>query len=153
MYSMYSPPLPEQYLIDHLIFFFLMFIYFGERESIGEGQRKRGTEDLKPEIAESQWGAGNHEPWSYDLRQSQMLNQLGHPGTPNWPFSFLTLISWPWEYNCYLRENIHSIGTCYWGNHSSLEMSITLGPQTIYIFLHMEIKLENKSATDFRISS
>ena len=43
-----------------------------------------GTEDLNQAPRWQQWarcGARTHEPWDHDLKQSQTLNQLSHPGT------------------------------------------------------------------------
>ena len=57
---------------------------------VGKGQR-RGTEDLKQALHQHQWawcGAWTPKPRDHDLSQSQMLNQMSHPGAPN--FNFLT---------------------------------------------------------------
>ena len=79
--------------------FFLMFIYFWEREKrAGEGQRERETEDPKQALCWQQWArcqAWTHEPWDHALSRSQMFNQLSHPGAPNMQF---------WSCHSYLMD-------------------------------------------------
>ena len=56
-----------------------MFIHFWE------GEIGRGTEDPKQPLRWQQWaqcGAQTHELWDQDLSWSQMLNWIGHPGSP-----------------------------------------------------------------------
>ena len=74
---------------------FLMFIYFWEREreAVCEqgGSRERGRHRIWSRFQalscqHRAWcGARTHKLWDHDLRQSQMLNRLSHPGAPtNW---------------------------------------------------------------------
>ena len=55
------------------------------RVLVGEGQRKRETDDLKAASADSRGPGVWLELTSYemyDLSRSQMLNRLNHPGAP-----------------------------------------------------------------------
>ena len=79
-----------------------MFTYFWEKEKgverVGEGQRKRETEDPKgaPRWQQrARCGAQTHEPWDYDLSRNMMLNWLSHPGTPG--MSNFYDVVWKWK--------------------------------------------------------
>ena len=72
------------------LFFFLMFLFIFETErehEQGRG-RERGRHRIQSRLQALScqhrvWcGARTHESWDYDLSRSQMLNQLSHPGTP-----------------------------------------------------------------------
>ena len=66
----------------HILFLNVYYLFLRERERAGEGQRERGTEDLKWALhwqQRSQCGARTHEPWDHDLSWSQMLSWLSCP--------------------------------------------------------------------------
>ena len=71
--------------------FFLMFVYFWEREresdkSVSEGGEEREGDTDPKQAPDSElsaqsptWGS-NPVTWDHDLTRSQTLNQLSHPG-------------------------------------------------------------------------
>ena len=76
-------------------FFFLIFLclfYFWERASELKHELGKGRERWRHRIWSGlqalscqhriQCGARAHKLWDHDLRRSQMLNQLSHPGAP-----------------------------------------------------------------------
>ena len=69
-----------------------MLIFFErERALVAEGQRQRGSEDLKLAVSwqqRAQCGAWTHKSRDYDLSWSLTLNQLSHPHAPSFPFSY-----------------------------------------------------------------
>ena len=72
-----------------------MFTYLLlEREQAGEGQRESDRENPKQALHcqhRVQRGAQTHEPWDHDMSQNQQtLNQLSHPGAPE--FSHFNLL-------------------------------------------------------------
>ena len=79
--------------------FFLMFIYFWDRER----EQERGRERRKHKIwsrlqalscqLRVQNGAQIYELRDHDLSQSQTLNQLSHLGTPKYIFLFAVISS------------------------------------------------------------
>ena len=63
------------------IYYFFKFIYFRE----GGRGRERGRLGILRVLradSEGQSGAQTQETWDHDLKQSQVLNWLSHPGTP-----------------------------------------------------------------------
>ena len=75
-----------------LLFFFLTFIYFWDRER--QHKRGRGRERGRHRIGSrlqalshqprAQCGAQTHGPWDRDLSWSRRLNRLSHPGAPGY---------------------------------------------------------------------
>ena len=66
-------------------FFLFYCLFLRERESTGEEERERETEDPKQALRwqqRAQCGVQTHELWDHDLSWSWMLNQLSHPGAP-----------------------------------------------------------------------
>ena len=63
-------------------YYFLMFIYFWERERawVREGQRIQSR--LCADSSKPNAGARVHEPWAHNPSRSQRLNRLSHPGAP-----------------------------------------------------------------------
>ena len=70
-----------------LNFFFLMFIYFWNRETEHEWGRgrERGRHRIKSRLQalscqhRAQRGARTHKPWDHDLSWSRTVNRLSHP--------------------------------------------------------------------------
>ena len=66
-----------------------MFIYFWEIERVSRGGAERGRHRIQsrlqgPSCQYRAWcGARTHRVWDHDLSQSQMPNQLSHPGAPS----------------------------------------------------------------------
>ena len=83
-----------------------MFIYFWERQrehEQGRGRvRERGRHRIWSRLLalscqhRARCGAWTHELWDHDLSQSQMLNQLSHPGTPR-NLDFNKSARWFWH--------------------------------------------------------
>ena len=73
-----------------------MFIYFQERQrqrASGRGAEREGDQNPKQLQALScqhgaRPGARTHKPRDHDLNRSWVLNQLSHPGTPGFHFSW-----------------------------------------------------------------
>ena len=100
-------------LIIIILKFFLMFIYFWDRERQSASGRgaERGRHRIPsrlqaPSCQHRAWcRAWTHEPWDHDLSWSQTLNRLSHLGTPVILFiSVLTnclavISSWKWRRN------------------------------------------------------
>ena len=80
------------HILDNLFKFFLMFIYFWDRErqsvSGGGAERERHTHRIRSRLQARScqhraWrGAQTHGPRDHDLSWSWTLNQLSHPGAP-----------------------------------------------------------------------
>ena len=73
---------------------FFKFVYFWEKESIvGEGQRERGTEDVKQVLSWQQRALcrGLTHKQDHNLSQSLTLNRLSHPGAPEAPLFYVQL--------------------------------------------------------------
>ena len=63
-----------------------LYIYLRGRQGKGQMERERISSRLPAESERgAPCGAWSHEPWDRDLSQNQsrMLNQLSHPGAPN----------------------------------------------------------------------
>ena len=69
-----------------LLFFKLIYLYLREKEREGERERERERERENPRMLHtanrSKCEAQTHEPRDHDLCQSQVFNQLSHPGAP-----------------------------------------------------------------------
>ena len=74
-----------------VLFFFLTFIYFWDRErqSMNRGRsRERGRHRIWNRLQDlrcqhrSRRGAQTHGPWDHDLSRSRTLNRPSHPGAP-----------------------------------------------------------------------
>ena len=69
-------------------FFFYVYSFLRDRAWGGEGQREREAQNPKqaPSCQHRAWcGTWTHELWDHDLRWSQSLNWLSHPGGPCLP--------------------------------------------------------------------
>ena len=107
---------------DFLKPFQCLFIFEKERErKQGRGRERRRHSIWSRLQAPScqqgaQHGAQNHELWDHDLSQSQMLNQLGHPGAPiyfiynlypTYVCVYIYIISIMYIYNMYINICTH----------------------------------------------
>ena len=77
---------------NNVDFFFLIYIYFWERDRQTKHEqgkdRDRGRHRIQSRLQalscqHRAWcGAWTHEPWHHDLSRSRMLNRLSYLGTP-----------------------------------------------------------------------